>query len=306
VKFEQNVLLKPYTSWQVGGFADWFCQPQNHSEVEAALMFAIARALPWSVLGGGSNLLVSDQGVEGVVIHLGLLKSVNVMTRDEHLIIDCHAGTAKSEILKIFLKYKLAPALFLAGIPGDVGGGIVMNAGVSESFKPKEFGEIVDSFSVIKVEHNQLIHKNYTHDDIHWTYRHTQGWQPGLITNVRLKWPLRIASNLVAGEANKDILQAVRAANQNRLAKQPLDKPSCGSVFVNPEGHKAAQLIDQCGLKGYSVGDAMVSTKHANFIVNNGNATAKEIQQVMQHVQNVVLERFSILLKSEVVWLGRV
>ncbi len=131
-------------------------------------------------------------------------------------------------------------------------------------------------------------------DQITWTYRHSSGWQPGIVIRVGLCWPNQPVS---------DMSERVREANRIRMSKQPLELPSCGSVFVNPPGHKSGALIEACGLKGFSIGGAQVSPKHANFIVNNGNAKAADILGVIQHVQKTVKERQNVDLKTEVIFL---
>lgn len=293
LKILQNVNLAEYTSWLVGGNADFFCLPETVAELKEALIYAKANNLPITILGGGTNVLVSDDGIAGLTICLRRLSKITYQEKDGRLHIEALAGTAKSELLKTFLKQKLAPALFLAGLPGDVGGGVVMNAGVAEGFLPREFMELVDWIDVmtydletIRIEKNQLDVK----------YRHTDGWQPHIIVNVGMSWPI---------ETDPMILEKVREANKTRLTKQPLDMPSCGSVFKNPEGHKAAQLIDSIGLKGYRIGDAQVSLKHANFIVNLENASAQHIWEVILHVQKTVKTEKNISLTTEVVRLGR-
>ncbi len=294
MEIKKNVLLSAFTSWQIGGPADFFCLPKNLEELKEAVRTAEKNEWPVTVLGGGSNVLVSDDGIEGLVIGLKDFAGTQITVNENDLRIEAWAGTSKSELLKIFLKYKLAPALFLAGLPGDVGGGVVMNAGVAEEMNPREFGEIVEWVEVLRPK--TLAVDRFHHDDIKWTYRHTDRWQPGIVVRVGIKWPLK---------AEADILERVKNANRVRLSKQPLDLPSCGSVFVNPAGHKAAQLIDQCGLKGFRSGDAQVSTKHANFIVNLGKATARDVRQVIDHVKKTVSAQKSVSLKTEVILLGR-
>ena len=239
MKIEQNIILSGYTSWLIGGSADYFCLPENESDVQEALQFAIQKKIPWTALGGGSNVLISDQGIRGLVICLRKFTELSLQNKPNEIVIQCLSGTAKSELLKTFLKYKLQPALFLAGLPGDVGGGIVMNAGVAENFIPKEFSELIRSFDVLKIADQKIIKKNFLKNDVNWRYRHSEGWQPGIITSVELAWP---------NQPDVTILDQVKKANLTRLSKQPLDMPSCGSVFMNPEGFKAAQLIDGCGL----------------------------------------------------------
>ena len=294
MEIQKQVLLAPYTSWQIGGPADYFCAPKTLEELSSAVAEAKQKSWKVTVLGGGSNVLVSDEGVEGLVICLKKFSGLTSAVEGSDFIIEAFSGTGKNELLKTYLKNKLAPALFLAGLPGDVGGGIVMNAGVSEKIEPREFGELVDWIEVLRFDSLKV--ERVLAKDIRWHYRHSEGWQPGLVVKARLRWPYQQES---------DILNRVKAANLNRLNKQPLDLPSCGSVFINPDGHKAAQLIQESGMKGHRVGDAQVSTKHANFIVNLGAATARDTLQVIQDVKDQVLRDKKVALKTEVVLLGR-
>lgn len=276
----------------IGGNADHFCLPTTVDELKEALAFAKQNQLPITILGGGSNVLISDKGIRGLTIGLRRFSEISTEIRDGRLYINCLSGTAKSELLKVFLKNQMGPALFLAGLPGDVGGGVVMNAGVAEMFEPREFMEMVDSIEVMTADgETQELQKS----DLKISYRHTDGWQPHIVTRVKLSWP---------HERKPEILTQVREANKIRLSKQPLDMPSCGSVFKNPEGYKVAQLIDQCGLKGYRIGGAQVSTKHANFIVNVEEAKATDAWSLIQHVQKTVKEQKGVEIVTEVIRLG--
>lgn len=288
----QNVNLAEFTSWLIGGNAEYFCIPTTIDELKEAVQYSKANHLKISILGGGSNVLISDQGIKGLTICLRKFSHTIIKTANDNLYIETLSGTSKSELLKIFLKHKSTPALFLAGLPGDVGGGVVMNAGVAENVEPREFMQLVDWIEVMDMDLNiRRIQKS----DLKISYRHTEGWQPGIITKVAISWPI---------EGENALLAKVKEANLVRLSKQPLDMPSCGSVFKNPEGFKAAQLIDQCGLKGYLIGDAQVSLKHANFIVNLNKATATDTWNVILHVQKTVLEQKGVQLTTEVVRLG--
>ena len=289
----KNVNLAEYTSWLIGGNADHFCLPTTIDELKQALKFAQTENLSITILGGGSNVLISDQGVAGLTVCLRRFSKIEHEVRDGRIFIKCLAGTAKSELLKIFLKYQLEPAMFLAGLPGDVGGGVVMNAGVAENFEPREFMEMVDRITLMSLN-GELIKKEK--GELKISYRHTDGWQPHIVTEVELSWPF---------VQKADILQRVREANKTRLSKQPLDMPSCGSVFKNPEGHKVAQLIDQCGLKGYRIGNAQVSVKHANFIVNLGGARSDDTWALIQHVKTIVKQKTGVDINTEVVRIGR-
>jgi UDP-N-acetylmuramate dehydrogenase len=294
MEIREKVSLREYAWWKIGGPADFFCQPADVDEVREAMEFARVRGLPITVLGGGTNVLISDAGVEGLVVCMRDLTGVTMTERDGRFFVEALAGTPKSELTKIFMKAKLAPALFLCGLPGDVGGGVVMNAGVAEDIKPREFVEITDWIEVI--ESGTMTLKTFARDQIRWEYRNSSGWQPGLVVRAGLSWPLA---------PDDEIPRKVREATRARLEKQPLNLPSCGSTFKNPEGHKAGALIDQCGLKGYQVGGAQVSTKHANFIVNMGGATARDVMSVIDHVKGEVARRFGVQLETEVKLLGR-
>lgn len=296
---QKNIPLAPLTSWLVGGPAEHFAQPKTIDELKEVYSWGEAHNQPISILGGGTNVLINDSGVKGLVIALKSFSGSQVMNTIQkagskhRVVIECLAGTSKSELLKIFLKHKLVPALFLAGLPGDVGGGIAMNAGVGELITPREFVEITDWVEVMLPKTYELV--RFTKQELKWSYRHCDGWKPGIITRVGISWE---------NEPDDEVLTKVRNANKVRLSKQPLDMPSCGSVFVNPEGHKSGQLIEQCGLKGFAIGGAKVSEKHANFIVNFNNAKASDIDAVIKHVQHIVKTQAGVDLKTEVVYLG--
>jgi UDP-N-acetylmuramate dehydrogenase len=296
VEIQSQVSLKDWTWWKIGGPAEYFCLPENMDQVREAVEFAHTKGLRITILGGGTNVLVSDQGIAGLVIDMKKLSGLEVKEQDERLHIVALAGTNKSELVKIFLQRRLAPALFLCGLPGDVGGGIVMNAGVSEMVVPHEFNELVEWIEVLPLQGDSRKVRRLRRDQVQWRYRSSDGWQPGILLRAGLSWPLTPDDN---------IPQLVKEATKNRLQKQPLNLPSCGSTFKNPEGFKAGALIDQVGLKGYQVGQAQVSPKHANFIVNLGGASAQDVRQIINHVQAEVLRRFSVQLETEVRFLGR-
>ena len=282
----------------IGGAAEEFCLPETRDDLLQALAHAKSRQIPYCILGGGSNVLVSDFGVKGLVIGLRRFSQIESKIENEKIKIKCLSGTAKSELLRVFLKNKSEAALFLSGLPGDVGGGVVMNAGVAEGFTPREFMEFVTEIEVVDANGSA---RTLLKNDLKISYRHCDGWQsqdikkPNVIARVNIEWPLKL---------DETVITRVREANKVRLSKQPLDLPSCGSVFKNPEGHKAAQLIDQCHLKGFQIGQAQVSIKHANFIVNLGEATATDTWNLIQHVQKTVKDKTAILLSTEVVRLG--
>lgn len=292
LKILNNVNLSQYTSWLVGGEAEYFCLPENRDQLIEALQFLKKNPMPVTILSGGTNVLVSDKGIKGLTLCLRRFSHIESKTENNRLYIECLSGTAKSELLKVFLKNKLAPALFLAGLPGDVGGGITMNAGVSEKMIPREFMEFVDEVEVMNFDG---VSRWMKREDFKISYRHTEGWQPDIIVSCKISWPLEI---------DPDMIIKVREANKVRLTKQPLDMPSCGSVFKNPLPQSSGKLIQDCGLKGFQIGGAQVSLKHANFIVNLGEATAQNIWDVITHVKSTVKAQTGVDLHTEVIRLG--
>lgn len=312
LSIEQNVSLAPLAWWKVGGAAEHLVRPTSVAELKEALAWAASRGLPVTVLGGASNVLISDNGIDGLVILTRELSGVETVGEDGsgsgRLRLVALAGTNKSELTKIYLKHKLMPALFLCGLPGDIGGGVVMNAGVGEMITPREFVEIVDWIEVVRVKkpHEppsgleslsaQVETVRFQKADIDWQYRHSANWQPGVISRVGLSWP---------NEPHPEMMNLVRQATKKRLASQPLEWPSCGSTFRNPPNAKAGALIEQAGLKGFSVGQAEVSQKHANFIINRGGATASDVMSVLRHVQETVKLKHGIDLTPEVKFIGR-
>ena len=289
---QKNVNLSFYSTWRVGGSADFFVEPQSIEDLKRIETISKERKLPITLLGGGTNCLISDAGIRGLVVSLRKLVGLSYAIEGDFFKIECLSGTPKILLTKIFLSHQLAPAVFLSGIPGCVAGGVVMNAGVSENIIPCQFSEIVDWIDVVR--DNQIIRKNQS--DIQWSYRNSRGWQPGIIARVGLKWPLQRIT---------DLSQIVKKERNTRIAKQPLEQASCGSTFVNPKNAPTAgHLIEKNGLKGFRIGQAQVSKKHANFIVNLGGAKARDIHLVIQHVQKNVQDRTGVHLSTEIKYLG--
>lgn len=291
MQIQERVSLKEWTFWKIGGLADYFCLPTTIEEVQNALSWAGERGLPVTVLGGGTNVLISDAGIAGLVIAMRGLRGTTVEERMGRIYVVALAGTPKSELTKIFLSRRLQPALFLCGLPGDVGGGVVMNAGVTEIVKPREFVDLVDWVEFC--DGREVARRS--REELQWKYRHSSGWH-GVIVKAGLSWSLT---------PDPDLPAKVKAATKSRLERQPLELPSCGSTFKNPTGAKAGALIDQAGLKGYKIGGAMISPKHANFIVNVGGASAADVGAIINHIRQVVKAKFAVDLETEVRFLGR-
>jgi UDP-N-acetylenolpyruvoylglucosamine reductase len=294
---QENISLKELNWWKVGGHAEYFSSPSTIDELKEVVLWAASLKLPLAVISGGSNILVQEGLVKGLVLSMHGLKGIERVETGDSVVVHCLAGTPKSDVAKVFLQNRLAPAVFLTGIPGDMGAGVVMNAGIGESRVPREFCEIVKSIEVLRLnEATQSFELVTIHGaDITWEYRHSSGWQPGLIVRVAVGW-----THQPDMQVPKDVVMQTR----KRVSTQPLDLPNCGSVFRNPLGHKSAQLIESCGLKGFRIGGAAVSQKHSNFIVNDQGATAQDIHQVIQHVRSTVLKNTGVQLKAEVVYIG--
>lgn len=294
----ENQSLRSINWWKVGGVAQFFSAPKSIEELKTVWHLAWSQKMPVAVISGGSNILVQDGTVKGLVISLHEMKGIErVDSVGADVVIECLAGTAKSEVAKIFLQNRLPPAVFLTGIPGDMGGGVVMNAGIGENRVPREFCEIVREIEVLRLDESsgEFSQIKFGGSSLLWEYRHSSGWQPGIIVKVTVGW---------AFAPDLKVPDEVRAQTKKRVSTQPLDLPSCGSVFRNPLGHKSAQLIESCGLKGFRIGGASVSKKHANFIVNDQGATSQDIHQVIEHVRRTVREKTGVELKTEVVYIG--
>ncbi len=291
--FQKDVLLSAHTSWLIGGPAEYFFQPKSVVELQEAQETAKKENLNVTVLGGGSNVLIGDLGIKGLVICLSKLTGLEIVEDHKGFSFWAMSGTTKGEVLRLFLKKKLPPACLLAGLPGQVGGGVVMNAGVTEKIKPREFSEIVKAVEVLR-ENGEI--KIVESTKMHWEYRNCLGWKPGIITRVLFDWE---------NVPNDDVQSKVKLLNQNRLKLQPLDLPSCGSVFKNPLPHHAGQLIESVRLKGVKQGGAQISEKHGNFIVNNGGATALDVKFLMELCQKKVKDVCGVVLTTEVISLGK-
>jgi UDP-N-acetylmuramate dehydrogenase len=292
--FQKGVNLAKHTSWLIGGLADFYFEPKTILELVESQNLAQKNSLPITVLGGGSNVLISDKGIRGLVISLSKLSGIEILDETNPLTFWALAGTSKSQLLKIFLKQKLSAACFLAGIPGQVGGGVVMNAGIGENIKLREFSEITKAIEVLRPDSKLEIIES---KKLNWAYRHCDGWKPGIITRVKIECEM-------APDQNVPLL--VKELNQKRLKKQPLEWPSCGSVFRNPLPHHAGQLIESVGLKGRAIGGAQISEKHANFIINCGGAKATDIKALIELCIVTVRNQYSIKLQTEVVYLGQI
>ncbi|WP_373770801.1 UDP-N-acetylmuramate dehydrogenase [Weissella soli] len=283
----KNVRLADYTNTRVGGPADWAFWPKTIAQVKTVIeeLHAYDRALPITVLGNASNLIITDDGLRGLVIFLTDLAEIQVVEQT----ITASAGAAIIDVARVAQQNGLTGLEWAAGIPGSVGGAVYMNAGA--------YGGQVDSVvSTIEVLTRTGEIKSITNADLAFAYRHSAVQETGDII-LSATFALELGDKAAIDAMMEDF-------NTRRASKQPLEFPSCGSVFKRPVGYFAGKLIMDADLQGYTIGGAQVSTKHAGFIVNRGTASATDYIQVIRHVQQVVAEKYGVTLETEVRILG--
>lgn len=273
--------LAPFTTWKIGGPAEVLATPLDRGDLSSALRFAAAEGVPWRVLGNGSNLLVRDAGVRGIVLRVRrTLDGVEI----EAPAIAAGAGASFPALANVAAEQGLSGLEFAAGIPGTVGGAIVMNAGWHEH----ETGAVVAH--VDWMEADGAI-RRIPGADCGFAYRRS-GFRGGAGIVLGARFALH-PDDPAAVRERMDRFAA------SRKAGQPTDVPSCGSVFLKPPGDFAGRLIDAAGLKGLRIGDAEVSTKHANFFVNVGRATAADVLSLVERVEREIEARFGVRLVRE-------
>jgi UDP-N-acetylmuramate dehydrogenase len=285
--------MRQHTSWRAGGPAEQAYFPRDLQDL-ARFLQRLPAAVPLHVVGLGSNLLVRDGGVQGVVVFThGALKQVRLLERgDAAPLVYAEAGVASPKVARFACTHGLRGAEFLAGIPGTVGGALAMNAGCYGS----ETWDIVERV-VMLTRRGELLERAPA--DFEIAYRHVArslgDGEEELFAAAHLR--------LTPGDG-EDGRRVIRELLQRRIASQPLQQPNAGSVFRNPPGDHAARLIEACGLKGFAIGGAQVSPKHANFIVNVGNASAADIEALIEHARATVFARTGVALEREVRIIG--
>ena len=282
--------MSKHTSWHVGGPAELFFTPVDVADVSAFLK-SLEPGTPVMWIGLGSNLLVRDGGIRGAVIEThGVFDELERRSDNE---VWCGSGVACAKLAKQCIKWGLGPAEFFAGIPGTLGGALAMNAG---AFGGETWRHVV---SVAVIDRNG-VRRERPASDYSVGYRHVSGSEHNLGDEWFLGALLRFEPR--PGVSNDDIRQLLAL----RKATQPIQEWSCGSVFTNPPGDHAARLIEASGLKGHRIGGARVSEMHANFIVNDGSASAADIEQLIRHVQQAVEQKHGVRLTTEVRIVGEV
>ncbi len=277
----QNALLSKYTTYKVGGVASIIVFPKNEEKLIILLKELKDKGIIYKVLGYGSNVIFSDKAFDGVIIRLDEFDKIEIDDKK----VTVGAGVSLVKLSYKVMKEGLSGLEFASGIPGTIGGAVFMNAGAYKS----DMGYVVSEVRVLTPE---LKIKTLYNEDLKYKYRSSfLQDNPGYIC---------LEAKLVLSHGNsKEIKELMEKRREKRIMFQPLEYPSAGSVFRNPENDFAGRLIEDCGLKGYSIGGAKVSEKHANFIINSNNATASDVKTLIEYVHNVVKEQTGVDLKVE-------
>ena len=288
-KIKQNEPMKEHTSLKIGGPAEFFVKVNSVEELKKILQFSKINKIPLTVVGNGSNLLVLDKGIKGIVIKTELkqIKIKNINEEKVELIVD--DGIQLGLLAQKLLKEEITGFEELSGIPGTIGGAVVMNAGAHG----KEMKDVVTEVTAIDYDGNMSI---FTNEQSKFRYRHSK-FSDGeyIILQVKL---------LLEKGKKEEIKSKMEEYAQYRKEKQPIEYPSAGSTFKRGTDFITAKLIDEAGLKGYSIGGAKISEKHAGFVINTGNATAQDVLDLVKYVTGKVYEKFGKKIELEVKILG--
>lgn len=285
IQILQHEPLSKYTNTKTGGPADYLAFPQTVTQVEQLLDWANQQQMPLTVIGNASNLIVRDGGIRGLTVILTRMKTIHVLGNQ----VIAEAGAALIQATEVAYQAGLTGVEFAAGIPGSVGGAVFMNAGAYGG----EISEVVSEAQIL-TRKGQI--RTLTNHELNFGYRHSSIQDYNDIV-------LSATFNLKPGDSEK-IRARMDELNRLRASKQPLEYPSCGSVFKRPTGYFTGKLIHESGLQGFQIGGAQVSKKHAGFIINVGGATATDYLNVIHHVQETVFEKFGVHLQTEVRIIG--
>ncbi len=278
--------MKNHTTFRVGGPAEYFVEVNSKESLVNTIQLCKEHGVAYHIIGNGSNLLVSDAGVRGVVIQV--YKQLNEIEVKDNIMV-VQAGALLNKVARTAQNHELMGMEFAAGIPGTIGGAVAMNAGAYGG----EMKDIVRSVTVVSTAGE---FKQYSLEDLEFGYRHS-------IISERGDIVVEVELQLQQGDT-EELKRITEELKHKRVSKQPLEFPSAGSTFKRPEGHFAGKLIEDAGLRGYTVGGAQVSEKHCGFVINRGEATASDIVSLIEDVQAKVKQLYDVELELEVRKLG--
>ena len=278
-----NEPLKKHSTFRIGGNADVLVAPQNLLQIQLLFAYIKENSIPYTVIGNGSNLLFSDDGFRGIVVKIGSeFSGIESTLTDNGMILNVKAGTLLSRLAAFACENSLTGLEFASGIPGSVGGAILMNAGAYDG----EISQVLVESTYFDINNMSVGTKSYEMHD--FSYRHSSYEDDGLI--------------ILSGRFSlkNGIILKMKDLNSRRISKQPLEFPSAGSTFKRPAGLYAGKLIEDAGLKGFSIGGAQVSEKHCGFVINKGGATCSDVINVIKYVKSAVFDKFGVELETEV------
>ena len=283
MKLEKDISLSNFTTWRIGGPAEWIAQPKNIEEIKYLINWINKKKIPCNIIGAGSNLLINDNGIKGLSICMRNFKGIKIDKNSGIIEVRC------GEMLPTLARKAAASGLhgfeWTVGIPGTIGGAVVMNAGAQEHC----MSEYLVSIETLSLKGKYQIFKG---KDLDFGYRYSLLQNESLIVlSAQLK--------LTPGKAEK-IRQLTNENLNHRLKTQPYKSQTCGSVFRNPEPLKAAKLIEELGLKGLRLGGAEISKIHSNFIINANKASSSDVKELIEYIQKKVFNSYGILLETEV------
>ena len=283
IQLEKNISLSNFTTWRIGGPAEWIAQPQNMEEIKYLINWINKKKIPCNIIGAGSNLLINDKGIKGLSICMRNFKGIQIDKTSG--IIHVLSGEMLPTLARKAAANGLHGLEWAVGIPGTIGGAVVMNAGAQEHC----ISSYLESITTLSLKGEYKMIKG---EDLNFGYRQSLLQHENLIVlSARLK--------LVPGHAAK-IRQVTNENLNHRLRTQPYKSQTCGSVFRNPEPLKAAKLIEELGLKGFRFGGAEISKIHSNFIINANKASSSDVRELIKYIQKKVLSSYGILLETEV------
>lgn len=287
-KIQLNEPMKEHTSFKIGGPAQFFIKISKIEELKEILKFSKDNKISLTIIGNGSNVLVLDQGISGIVIKLEL-KEIQINKLQEEIEVIVDSGVPLGLLAQKLLKEEITGFEELSGIPGTIGGAILMNAGAHG----KEMKDLVTEITAI--DHDGTIYK-FTNEEAQFKYRYSKFSEGKYII---------LQTKLILKKGNKEeIKEKMDEYAQYRKEKQPIEYPSAGSAFKRGEDFITAKLIDESGLKGYQIGGAQISEKHAGFIINKGNATAQDVLDLVKYIQDTIYEKFKKKIELEIKILG--